>query len=73
MFKIFMSILILIGLTACSPTTPEPVVELTISEIIANCVEDQLDTAEYPDDMSDMEAIDYISDQAVEYCEAKYD
>ena len=62
-------------LNACgntNPTPSEPVGVISTSELIANCVEDYMDTAEYPTDMSDTEAIDYIADLAVEYCEAKY-
>lgn len=69
--KTLTTLLIILSLTACGQVQEE-VREYTTSELIANCVEDYMDTAEYPMDMDEMGAIDYIADQAIEYCETKY-
>jgi len=39
---------------------------------IESCIEDYMDSAYYPTDMDDMNAIDYIANEARAHCDALY-
>jgi len=71
--KTILTITITLLINACGSTTisiQEPATNITHSESIANCTEDYMDNATYPTDMSDMDSIDYVADEALYYCES---
>jgi len=64
----YLLLILTLTFSACDATDTKPIQVPTQSERIANCTEDYMDYTELPTDMDEMDAIDFLADEAVEYC-----